>query len=82
MSIKLCENHVEACSLGCTGGGCVCPAGQVIDNEAIQCIHPSQCPINCSIINSLTQNVKVGKLDMRGSLISSNMLPDMIQRST
>ena len=44
-----CDNPAEACSLVCTGGGCVCPAGQVIDTEANRCVHPSQCPINCSV---------------------------------
>ena len=38
-----------ACPLVCTGDGCVCPPGQLIDTEANECVHPTQCPVNCSV---------------------------------
>ena len=44
-----CDNPVVACPLACTGDGCVCPPGQLIDTEANECVHPTQCPVNCSV---------------------------------
>ena len=44
-----CDNPVVACPLACTGDGCVCPPGQLIDTEANECVHPTQCPVNCLV---------------------------------
>ena len=44
-----CDNPVVSCPLSCTDDGCVCPPGQLIDTEANECVHPSQCPVKCSV---------------------------------
>ena len=44
-----CENPAEPCLIACPGDNCVCRPGQLIDTEANRCVHPSQCPVNCSV---------------------------------
>ena len=44
-----CDDPTKPCPLTCTGGRCVCPPGQLVDAEANECVHPSQCPVNCSV---------------------------------
>lgn len=44
-----CDNPLVPCPRACTGIGCVCPPGQLVDTEANECVDPSQCPVNCSV---------------------------------
>ena len=46
-----CDNPIVPCQPACVPG-CGCPDGQVIDTEANKCVHPSQCPVNCSAVVS------------------------------
>ena len=52
-----CDNPVVSCPVACTGGGCVCPPGQLVDTEANECVHPSQCPVKCSVSYDLFEKV-------------------------
>ena len=45
-----CDNPSVQCPLTCNDtSGCVCPPGQLVDTDAKKCVHPTQCPINCSV---------------------------------
>ena len=52
-----CRHPVVPCPRTPCIPGCACPPGQVIDTEANECVHPDQCPFDCtSVVSQLHKN--------------------------